>query len=134
MAGWSKTPAAEIANQAADGAGPIDCRCVERTSAGRKKALLLADPTNPPDDRAKRDRRGKPSAEPPTRYFFHLVKGPQRIDDRMGVELHQEAVASAAVLDVVHEIWPGTADRRAWTGWSVQIVDPHGILVRLLPL
>ena len=37
-------------------------------------------------------------------------------------------------LDVVREMWPGTADRDAWAGWSVEIVDAHGHVVRVLAL
>ena len=94
--------------------------------------MSLADHSDPSDD-AKRSRRDVPAA-PLTRYFFHLVKGPQRIDDWLGVEVREEVITSSAVLDAVREIWPGTADRNAWAGWSVQIVDSQGRVVRLLPL
>jgi hypothetical protein len=92
----------------------------------------LADDTDA-FDHGKRDRR-KGAAEPPARYFFHLVKGPTRIDDRVGVELHQDALTSPYVMTVVREIWPGTVDQGAFAGWSVQIVDRHGNVVRLLRL
>ena len=94
--------------------------------------MSLADHSDS-SDHAKHDRRQAPAA-PPTRYFFHLVKGPQRIDDWLGVELREEVITSSAVLDAVREVWPGTADQRAWAGWSVQIVDSTGRVVRLLPL
>ena len=95
--------------------------------------MSLADHSDPFDD-GKRGRRRDPSPAPVARYFFHLVKGPQRIDDWLGVELREETVTSSAVLDAVREVWPGTADKRAWAGWSVQIVDATGHVVRLLPL
>jgi|SRR5262245_58049622 len=96
-------------------------------------ALTLGDCTDP-FDHVSRGQQGKQPATPPVRYFFHLVKGPTRIPDRTGVELHEDVIATSAVLDVVREIWPGTVDRNAWAGWSVQIVDPQGRVVRLLAL
>jgi len=78
--------------------------------------------------------RRNPPAAPTARYFLHLVKGPQRIDDWLGVQLREDVVSSPAVLDAVREIWPGTGDQRAWAGWSVQIVDSQGRIIRLLPL
>ena len=85
-------------------------------------------------DRILRARRRKLAGLSVTRFFFHLVKGQDRIADRMGVELRDEAVMSSAVLQVIHEVWPGTAERGTWAGWSVEIVDGRGRVVRVLPL
>jgi hypothetical protein len=105
----------------------------QRHGAGfESRAMSLADHSDS-SDHAGRGRRNPPAA-PTARYFFHLVKGPQRIDDWLGVQLREEVVTSPAVLDAVREVWPGTADERAWAGWSVQIVDSHGRVIRLLPL
>ena len=70
----------------------------------------------------------------PARFYFHLVRGQERIVDRAGLELRREVVMSAAVMEKVKERWPGTADIDDWEGWSVEIVDAAGRIVRSLAL
>jgi hypothetical protein len=70
----------------------------------------------------------------PTRYYFHLARGQQRLFDRFGAVLSEEAVMSPAALDVAKEIWPGVSDSREWAGWSIEIVDPDGRVVRVIAL
>jgi Domain of unknown function (DUF6894) len=70
----------------------------------------------------------------PTRFFFHLVKGHQRITDRVGMKLTRDVVMSAAVMEKVKERWPGTADLDDWESWSVEIVDARGQIVRTIAL
>jgi hypothetical protein len=70
-----------------------------------------------------------------SRFYFHLVKGQQRIPDRFGVELSYEAVISSRALEVARDIWPGTMDDQvAWQGWSIEIVDSAGQVVRVIAL
>ena len=69
-----------------------------------------------------------------TRFYFHLVKGENRIVDRVGTELCREVAMSPAIVESVREIWPGTADRNAWEGWSVEIVDATGRVIRTVTL
>jgi hypothetical protein len=70
----------------------------------------------------------------PTRFFFHLVRGPERIVDRVGMKLARAEVMSPAIVEKVKERWPGTADLDGWENWSVEIVDPAGHVVRTIAL
>jgi hypothetical protein len=63
-----------------------------------------------------------------------LAKGQQRLFDRFGAALSEEAVMSPAALDVAKEIWPGISDGQEWAGWSIEIVDPNGRVVRVIAL
>jgi len=69
-----------------------------------------------------------------TRFYFHLVKGQQRIPDRIGALVSPEVVTSSAVLDVAKDIWPGLGDSVAWAGWSIEICDATGNVVRVIAL
>ena len=68
------------------------------------------------------------------RFYFNLAKGDQRIFDRAGLELTHEAVMSPSVFQIVRRIWPGTTDATGWEGWSVEIVDSDGHLMRVIAL
>jgi hypothetical protein len=70
----------------------------------------------------------------PSRFYFHLVKQDQRITDRTGIELEEGTVMSRAMLKVVRTRWPGTSDVDAWKGWSVEIADEQGRIVRTIAL
>lgn len=70
----------------------------------------------------------------PTRYYFHLVRGHERIADPTGVELRSEVLTSPAIFDVVKKTWPGTADSSEWHGWSIEVTDPAGQVVRTITL
>jgi len=67
----------------------------------------------------------------PARFYFHLVRRHERIVDRIGMTLSRETVMSEAVIDKVNERWPGTVDLGDWEGWSVEIVDAEGEIVRM---
>jgi hypothetical protein len=69
-----------------------------------------------------------------TRFYFHLVKGQQRIVDRIGTVVLPEIVMSDSVLDVARDIWPGIDDPLAWGGWTIEICDAHGNVVREISL
>jgi hypothetical protein len=69
-----------------------------------------------------------------TRFFFHLIKGRQRIVDRIGILMPPEAVTSPSVLEAAKDIWPGIDDRVAWAGWSIEICDAQGNVVRVVAL
>jgi hypothetical protein len=69
-----------------------------------------------------------------TRYYFHLVRGESRIVDRTGVDLCSDALTLPTVFDVVKERWPGVAEMGEWQGWTVEIVDPEGRIVRTVSL
>jgi hypothetical protein len=69
-----------------------------------------------------------------SRFYFHIVRGDQRIADRTGIELPEETVMSRAVLKAVKERWPGTSDVDAWRDWSIEIVDAEGRIVRTIAL
>jgi hypothetical protein len=70
----------------------------------------------------------------PSRYYFDLVKGNLRIPDRTGVDATLEMVMSPEANRIVRDIWPGTADLREWNGWSVEIIDTEGRVVRVMAL
>jgi len=70
----------------------------------------------------------------PTRFHFHLVRGHERIADPTGIELRDEVLTSPAVFDVVKKIWPGTAESTEWLGWSIEVTDPEGRVVRTIML
>jgi hypothetical protein len=70
----------------------------------------------------------------PSRYFFHLVKGHQRIADRVGAVVSPEVVMSPSVLDVARGIWPALGNPTAWAGWSIEIHDETGNVVRVIAL
>jgi Domain of unknown function (DUF6894) len=70
----------------------------------------------------------------PTRFYFHLVKGKQRVTDHVGVVLSRQLVASPHVIDKVRERWPGTDDAEYWETWSVEIADAAGDVVRTIAL
>jgi len=97
------------------------------------RATSLADRSDDPD-RILRARRRKLAGLAVTRFFFHLVRGQERIADRMGLELRDQGVMSPAMLHVIHEVWPGTAEAGTWAGWSVEIANAQGHVVRVLPL
>jgi hypothetical protein len=67
-------------------------------------------------------------------YYFHLVNGDVRVKDRIGVEVDEESVMSRAVVKIVKERWPGTSDAATWQGWSVEIVDTQGRIIRTVAL
>jgi hypothetical protein len=69
-----------------------------------------------------------------TRFYFHLVRGQERIPDPTGMELPNEVLMSPAVFDVVKRIWPGISDSGAWQGWSIEVTDPDGRVVRTITL
>jgi hypothetical protein len=69
-----------------------------------------------------------------TRFYFHLVSGDLQVTDRLGIELRKQTVMSAAVVKIIRERWPGTSDSGDWTGWSVEIVDEQGRIVRTIAL
>jgi hypothetical protein len=74
-------------------------------------------------------------AATPTRFYFHLVRGPLRILDHVGVALSDDVVMSAAAFHMARDVWPDTRDDRdAWKGWSVEIVDANGRVVRMIEL
>jgi hypothetical protein len=63
-----------------------------------------------------------------------LVNGQVRVRDRIGLELREESVMSRAVEKIIKERWPGTNDAGPWRGWSVEIVDTDGGIVRTVAL
>ena len=69
-----------------------------------------------------------------SRFFFHLIKGQQRIPDRIGAVVSPDVVTSPSVLDVAKDIWPGIGDPVAWAGWSIEICDANGTVVRVIAL
>ena len=70
----------------------------------------------------------------PTRFHFHLVRGHERIVDPTGIELREDVLHSPAVFDAVKKVWPGTADSAEWLGWSIEVTDPDGRIVRTITL
>lgn len=68
------------------------------------------------------------------RFYFHLTRGNERIVDRVGMKLPRSVVVSPAVMEKVKERWPGTADLQEWQGWTVEIVDAEGRVVRTVPV
>jgi hypothetical protein len=71
----------------------------------------------------------------PTRFYFHLVRGKLHIPDRVGIELSLDVVMSAAAFHMARDVWAGTRDDPdAWKGWSVEIVEANGRVVRVMEL
>jgi hypothetical protein len=69
-----------------------------------------------------------------TRFYFHLVRGETRINDRTGIELCGDALNLPAVFDFVKERWPGIDETAEWQGWTVEIADSEGRIVRTVSL
>jgi hypothetical protein len=67
-----------------------------------------------------------------SRFFFHLIKGQQRIPDRVGAVVAPDIVMSASVLNVAQDVWPGLGNPAAWAGWSIEICDANGNVVRVI--
>jgi hypothetical protein len=67
------------------------------------------------------------------RYYFHLVRGSRRIEDRTGIDLRDDAVMSVDVEMIMQGVWPGTTEG-GWDGWSVEVVDQTGRIVRTIAL
>jgi hypothetical protein len=70
----------------------------------------------------------------PTRFHFHLVREHERIVDPTGVELRDDVVHSPAIFDAVKKIWPGIAESTEWLGWSIEVTDSDGRIVRTITL
>jgi len=68
------------------------------------------------------------------RFYFHLMKGRQRLLDRIGVELSEQEVMSPSALDLAKDIWPGLEQSDDWSGWSIVIVDADDRVVRVIAL
>jgi hypothetical protein len=69
-----------------------------------------------------------------SRFFFHLVRGDTRINDRTGIELCGDALKLPAVFDIVKDRWPGIDESAEWQGWTVEIADAEGHIVRTVSL
>jgi hypothetical protein len=67
------------------------------------------------------------------RFYFHLVSGSRRIVDHTGIDLHDDTVMSLDVEMIMRGVWPGTAEG-GWDGWSVEVVDRTGRIVRTIAL
>jgi len=70
----------------------------------------------------------------PGRFYFHLIRGSERVVDRVGLVVPDAVVMSPAVVDKIKERWPGTADLTGWDEWSVEITDATGNVVRTIAL
>jgi len=68
-----------------------------------------------------------------SRFFFHLVQRTRRIVDRSGIAFDEDAVMSLDVELVMQCVWPGTAEA-GWDGWSIEVVDQTGRMIRTIPL
>jgi hypothetical protein len=68
------------------------------------------------------------------RFYFHLVRGPARIIDRTGMEVDGAVLMLPIVFDLVKERWPGIADSNDWQGWTVEITDQNGHIIRTVSL
>lgn len=69
-----------------------------------------------------------------TRFFFHLVRGPTRINDRTGIEVCSDLLKLPVVFDIIKDRWPGIDESAEWQGWTVEISDPEGRIVRTVSL
>ena len=69
-----------------------------------------------------------------SRFFFNLVRGPVRIIDRTGTDLKSEVLMLPAVFDLVRDRWPGIVEDTEWQGWTVEITDADGRIVRTISL
>jgi hypothetical protein len=65
-------------------------------------------------------------------YYFWLTDSTGQ--DRIGLELREESVMSRAVEKIIKERWPGTNDAGPWRGWSIEMVDTEGGIVRTVAL
>jgi hypothetical protein len=68
------------------------------------------------------------------RYFFHLLDSSERILDREGVELADDAAASVEATQALRELLDEDPDQTTWQGWSFQVVDQAGRVVVTLDL
>jgi hypothetical protein len=69
-----------------------------------------------------------------SRFYFHLVRGETRINDRTGIEVCSDVLKLPATFDVVKERWPGIDETAEWQGWTVEIADPEGRVGRTVSL
>jgi hypothetical protein len=65
-------------------------------------------------------------------YYFWLTDSTGQ--GRIGLELREESVMSRAVERIIKERWPGTNDAGPWRGWSIEMVDTEGGIVRTVAL
>jgi hypothetical protein len=69
------------------------------------------------------------------RYYFHLTRGRERIEDTAGVDLAGDDEARLVARDVLGETAAGNADQlHDFAGWTVEITDGSGRVVDSIPL
>jgi hypothetical protein len=69
------------------------------------------------------------------RYYFNIVRGVERIVDANGIELLNDELAAVAWPDLLEEIRSEEPDLfQEHEGWSLEIVDTNGRVIRLVPL
>ncbi len=70
------------------------------------------------------------------RYYFHLSRGEERITDDQGIELQPEQVRTQALLQILQDLRmterPDLVEE--WRGWSLEITDAAGQVVRIIPI
>jgi hypothetical protein len=70
-----------------------------------------------------------------TRYYFNLTDGEIMIRDEEGIETASIQAAVLAAMEAVEELRaqdPSYSDE--WQGWRLEIVDPSGRAVQMIPL
>ena len=68
-----------------------------------------------------------------SRYFFHLVKGHERIMDEVGIEIEDEQFDQISLSEIVGEI--ASEDSVLFKGHKTawfEIVDPSGRVVQIV--
>jgi hypothetical protein len=65
------------------------------------------------------------------RYYFHLVRGSERINDEEGETLDPDDLCPEILLNGLERLPSGTLHE--WNGWSVEIRDEAGQLIQVLP-
>jgi hypothetical protein len=69
------------------------------------------------------------------RYYFHLTKGKQVLDNHQGVDLPGNAAALTDAVALARDLKQGVTMRGwDWTGWFVTIIDQHGRKVDEVPV
>lgn len=68
------------------------------------------------------------------RYYFHLVRGDERISDEVGAELQHEDLRPDLLLRILQRIENGEDPSlvQEWRGWSVEITHEAGRVVQVI--
>ena len=68
------------------------------------------------------------------RFHFNLVSPSERIPDDVGIEVSSPDQAYAQAIAAIQELRAEAESPADWDEWSLEVVDPTGIVVFLINL